>query len=319
MEVTITTHKVNQLIEPHLQIWGWEVAIYLFLGGLVAGILVLSSISWLMKKEENWPTLAYKLPLWGPILLSIGMFCLFLDLEHKWYVWRFYTAFHITSPMSWGAWILLLVYPVNILLILGTLKKGYPKISKGLENLLGEETWKDLTSWSEKRMVSFSKFGLPIGIALGIYTGILLSAFGARPFWNSAVLGPIFLASGISTALAFALLIAKKEEERKFCSQADIFTILVELLLIFLLIITLISSTQTYQDASKLILGGPLTLPFWIAVIFIGLLLPLFIEVLEWKGYPAPIVVASWLILLGGLYFRYVILQAGQLSSWIPY
>ena len=43
------------------------------------------------------------------------------------------------------------------------------------------------------------RIGLPgvAGLALGIYTGILLSAMVARPLWNSAVLGPLFLFSGL--------------------------------------------------------------------------------------------------------------------------
>ena len=43
---------------------------------------------------------------------------LFLDLEHKLFLFRFYTTFQPASPMSWGAWILLLVYPVLLLGIL---------------------------------------------------------------------------------------------------------------------------------------------------------------------------------------------------------
>ena len=41
-------------------------------------------------------------PLIGLVFLSLGMFVLFLDLSHKLYVWRLYTPFQITSPMSWG-------------------------------------------------------------------------------------------------------------------------------------------------------------------------------------------------------------------------
>ena len=31
-----------------------------------------------------------------------------------------------------------------------------------------------------------------LGVALGIYTGILLNTMVARPLWNSAILGPLF-------------------------------------------------------------------------------------------------------------------------------
>ena len=37
---TVTTQH-NAHINPALHIWGWEIPVYLFLGGLVAGIMVL--------------------------------------------------------------------------------------------------------------------------------------------------------------------------------------------------------------------------------------------------------------------------------------
>ena len=48
----------------------------------------------------------------GLATISLGMLALFLDLEHKLYVWRLYLTMKPWSPMSWGSWILLLVYPV---------------------------------------------------------------------------------------------------------------------------------------------------------------------------------------------------------------
>ena len=50
------------------------------------------------------------------------MTTLFLDLEYKLHVFRFYTSFEPTSPMSWGAWILVLIYPLMIVQILSTLR-----------------------------------------------------------------------------------------------------------------------------------------------------------------------------------------------------
>ena len=60
-----------------------------------------------------------------------------------------------------------------------------------------------------------------LGVGLGIYTGILLSALGARPFWNSAILGPLFLVSGLSSAAAFAHLVARHAEERVLLATGD--------------------------------------------------------------------------------------------------
>jgi hypothetical protein len=43
---------------------------------------------------------------------------------------------------------------------------------------------------------------LVLGVGLGIYTGILLNTMVARPLWNSAILGPLFLVSGLSAGAA---------------------------------------------------------------------------------------------------------------------
>src|SRR5207244_6929242 len=89
--------------------WGWQIAVYLFLGGLAAGLMILSAIA----KRESFAMRL--LPFGAPLALSVGMGALFLDLDYKLHMFRFYTAFRITSPMSWGAWILLLIYPATVL------------------------------------------------------------------------------------------------------------------------------------------------------------------------------------------------------------
>ena len=59
-------------------------------------------------------------------MLNLGMGALFLDLAHKLYVYRVYMAFEPTSPMSWGSWVLILVFPVLILSALIRLPEAWP-------------------------------------------------------------------------------------------------------------------------------------------------------------------------------------------------
>ena len=125
-EELLVTASANDLIDPSLQIWTWEVAMYLFLGGLTAGVMIFAAAMVLLKKDDEAPFATTRLALLAPIILSAGMTTLFLDLEHKLYVFRFYTTFRVLSPMSWGAWILMLIYPVATLQILSTLRIGFP-------------------------------------------------------------------------------------------------------------------------------------------------------------------------------------------------
>jgi formate-dependent nitrite reductase membrane component NrfD len=52
-EEIIVSGRNNYLIDPHLHIWHWQIPLYLFLGGLAAGILFFASLYTLMGKEEG--------------------------------------------------------------------------------------------------------------------------------------------------------------------------------------------------------------------------------------------------------------------------
>ena len=321
-EVSITTNKANHLVDPVLEIWGHEVAVYLFLGGLTAGILIIGASVHLLGKGRDYPWAAGPLLLLGPILLSLGMVGLFLDLEHKAHVFRFYTAFDITSPMSWGSWILLLVYPLSAMMILATWREHAPRVAAGVQARVPARLWNALATaseWCHARLPRIAALTLPVGIALGIYTGILLSAYTARPFWNHAVMGPLFLASGISTALALTMAFTPSEREHHIMSRLDLAAIAVELVLLFLFGYSMFTSTESHQQAIAIITGGELTALFWIPFVGLGLLFPLALEIIELRGARSPRWLVPALVLCGGFIFRVVMLEAGQRSTWIIY
>src|SRR5512140_2707775 len=109
--IDLTTTRMNPLVDPALHVWQWQIPVYLFLGGLVAGLMVISGWLLLTDRQRRPAFVLQHLPALGLACLSLGMLALFLDLEHKLSVWRLYLAFEWTSPMSWGAWILIAVYP----------------------------------------------------------------------------------------------------------------------------------------------------------------------------------------------------------------
>lgn len=310
-EVEITSGRMNPNIDPYLTIWNWEIPLYLFLGGLVAGILFFSGFYYLKGKKEEYPTAVKKAPLFVIPLLTVGMIALFLDLSHKLYVWRFYTAIRFESPMSWGSWTLLLIMPLSLVWSLIWVKELWPKFN-----------WP--FAWIEKFINFATKFQKSIAwsvvilaVILGMYTGILLSAFNARPFWNTSILGPLFLTSGLSTGAALTLLLSKSEVEKKKFSQIDMMIIGIELFLIIHLFMGFLASTQVHIDAANLFLGGEYTAPFWIFVVGMGLILPLMIEIFERKGIHVSVKIPAILVLLGGYILRIIVVDAGQSSRWL--
>jgi len=178
----LTSTRNNELIDPIIHIWGWEIPVYLFLGGLVAGFMIIAGYFTFRGHHKHSYFAAFYLPHLSLILLSAGMAALFLDLEYKTHVWRLYTTFRVTSPMSWGSWILILVYPV---LLLNTLVSVPPAFQNRI-------AWFDrLSALIRKSPGAVRNIGVAnmlIGAALGMYTGILLSSLGARPLWNSSML-----------------------------------------------------------------------------------------------------------------------------------
>jgi protein NrfD len=306
----LVTTRTNPMIDPSIHIWGWEIPVYLFLGGLVAGMMMISGYFLFKGRQREMSTSCLTLPLLSAVLLSLGMFALFLDLAHRWYFWRMYMTFQPTSPMSWGSWILLLVYPALLANALirppAWLIKRIPALTK-ISERIGQRS-------AKVKFIGIAN--MLLGAMLGVYTGVLLSSFGARPLWNSSILGLLFLTSGLSSAAAFVHLVASDEFEQKLLAKADNAFLTLELVIIGMFLIGLLSSTAVHSEAAMLLLTGPFAPVFWVFVIGLGIVIPLIIQSLAVNHKVAHTAVAPVLVVLGGLILRFVIVQAGQMSHW---
>ncbi|MEJ5351044.1 MAG: NrfD/PsrC family molybdoenzyme membrane anchor subunit [Melioribacteraceae bacterium] len=306
----LTTTRHNPQIDPFTHVWGWEIPVYLFLGGMVAGMMIISGYFLFSKRYKETSCACYTLPLISLVLLSFGMFALFLDLEHKLFVWRLYTTFRISSPMSWGAWILILVYPAIIAnLLIGPpsfLINKFPQLNK-------------VTTFINQKPRLLQNIGIVnmlFGGMLGIYTGVLLSTMGSRPLWNSSILSILFLVSGLSTAAAFVHMIAKNVYERELLAKADNGFLVIELFVIMLLLIGLSTSSAVHIAAAKLLISGEYAPQFWTFVIGLGIVIPLIIQLLAVNHKIKHTPVAPILVILGGLILRFIIVYAGQYSHY---
>jgi len=339
-----TNFRSNPGIDPSLHLWGWEIPVYLYVGGLVAGLMILSGYHILRQQWDDNHTRGHYVtaPLLSLVLLSAGMLALFLDLGSKLYVWRLYLTFEPTSPMSWGSWILLAVYPALFASALLTLPDALPRLTRKFP-ALGDRAKRLASSDVFAHVTGFSN--LILGVLLGIYTGVLLSSLAARPLWNSALLGPLFLFSGLSTGAAALHLLshlrprpqrdegaftdalvsamvhwlrppdATGQGERKL-KHADNSFLTIELALIALYFIGLVSSTAAHQSAAHVLLFGEWAVWFWLAVIFAGIILPLLLQYLQELYRLRLAYVPALLVLAGGLALRIILVSAGQQSGW---
>lgn len=280
--------------------WHWEIPVYLFLGGITAGLMIIGALA---GRSEKASRLMRLLPLAAPVTLSLGMLALFLDLSLKQHVLQFYTAFRITSPMSWGAWILLAVYPAAIALGVARAQvDGWPAAARRLPRL------------PEGSIRLLEQANVALGVALGTYTGILLATLTARALWSSALLGLLFLVSGFSTAAAATMLAPINGDERHVLRRWDVAAIAAELALLALLFIHLAGNGSRGRAATQLFFGGPYTAVFWSVVIAAGLAVPLVMELLEQRRGLRPTLLAPTLLLIGGFALRWIFVAAGQVS-----
>jgi protein NrfD len=308
-ELDIARH--SRLIDPQLHIWGWEIPVYLFLGGMAAGLMIVTSL--LAERRAERSAAARWLAFAAPALVSVGMGALFLDLAHKLHVGRFYLAFRWSSPMSWGAWILVVMYPVSLLVALAGLTEPQADHVAALASRarLGGLA-RGARTLALRHAAGLVRANLWVGVGLGVYTGILLSTLGARALWSSSLLGPLFLVSGISTGAAFLLLFGLDAEERWLVTRWDRAAMAVEAALLVLFLVGLSSSGAAGHAAAGLLLGGAYTAEFWSLVVIAGLAVPLLLETLEARLHLGATRVAPALVLAGGLALRWILVAAGQ-------
>ena len=170
---------------------------------------------------------------------------------------------------------------------------------------------KPIINLTEKNLNLVAMTNVHLGAGVGVYTGILLSTFYARPLWSSAILGFVFLLSGLSAAAALIMLLAPENEKLMF-SKIDMYLISLEGFATTLFIVGGITGSENVREAMIYLISGNYAPWFWVVFVFGGMILPLMLETLESlkKVKYSPIV--PILVLLGSITLRFVIVMAGQ-------
>ncbi len=324
--------------------WGLPVIGYLFLAGAGAGALTVSSSVLLRGGGGGFGGAHFRVARYGamaaPVLLIVGTGLIVLELgtfraavaHGDWaLLFRWINLFKVInlSPMSIGSWALLAA-------ILASVAYAYTfmpgnKADDSMKSLRRGLAW----------------VGVPLGIIVGIYTGVLLGAMPSRPLWNSPVLAALFLVSAISTGLATILLIkaifdrdrdkkqpsenvgetyfGKEDRSAYLLTASDLLLVGLELVAVFLFMMFAQLTIGAPAEAMKVLFpGGEMAMQFWLGFVVIGLLAPVVIELryvlptlLNHQPYSIPFAVeilVSALILIGGFVLRYVIVIAGQIT-----
>ncbi len=284
--------------------WTWEVPVYFWLGGIGAGSHLISTVAQLLgwKDRAFFRTTRYTVlatMIFSPILLI-------MDLGRP---ERFYNMLRIVklrSPMSTGSW---------ALTIFGVLSGLIAAAQAARDGLLGRDNIlvRLVKTFIPDRLLSV--LALPVGLYVGLYSGILLSATSV-PMWarNFLLMGPTFLSSGLSTGLSvisFVLHLGGWGEKRTLeaLRRAERISLVLEAGLIA-------ASLARMGRWGKPLYSKKVAPLFFGGAILGGILAPF--ALLSGRESRGKSLLSSALVLLGGLALRFAMIEGGRLSARDP-
>jgi polysulfide reductase chain C len=207
-----------------------------------------------------------------------------------------------TSMISWGVLILSLFIPVAFLYAAAL--NEFPLLSP----------------FARKHVFFLKIAGSVLAVATAGYTGVLIAVVNGVPFWNTAIMPVLFLASAISTGLAIAMIGAAAVDSRtirnlsNFAMGHIVFLSIEAFVLMMFLFMSLTRSSEAAASAGMLISGG-LSPYFWGLVVVLGILVPYGFSFLEYFRYGhAPkvlVIAADVFVLIGGVSLRALIIFSG--------
>lgn len=309
--------------------WGLPIIMYLFLAGMGAGAVTVSSS--MLLRGGGGRGVHHEIARYGallgplPVIIGTGLLVLELGSFEAGNYFRFLNLYMVMnlSPMSVGTWLLTVFMATSVVY-------AYTYIHF-VPFFLGDRmVWRRRMAWAN----------VPLGLAVAIYTGVLLGAMPSRPFWNSPVLAFLFMISALSTGIALIIFTRAlftrghlSEEHREIVHKSgyllaasDTMLIGFELLVLFLFVMFAYLTVGDVRYAIETILpGGPLSVMFWTGVVLIGLVIPGLLElyfVIPSLLYRRKYTVSRYTelaiaaaVIFGGFVLRYVVVVAGQITG----
>lgn len=292
----------------HLMYWDWKVVLDFFLGGIAVGAFLYAIGLMFYRKDDQLVSVKVG-SMTGPIAMVAALSFLLAEMGHPLRIYKSVTGFNITSTMSWGGAIQIcfIIFSTVFTVFL------FCNISKNVR-------------WHVGMIAGF------FALFVMIYQGFLLSFVTARPLWNAGAVSIISIFLSLNTGIAAVLLVTcwskrvRKEMQEIVSAQGKsldyivkyfmLISILVQLTTCFIWIVTLVTGKADSVNAYHVLMHN-YGYHFWIGVIGVGMIAP-FITLAVWcsgklKDRPIPVFVTIP-VLVGGFFFRYVLIMAGQLS-----
>lgn len=304
-------------------IWGWQPALYLFLGGLGAGTFLAAAYLHFAGKGR-YRKLVSIASFAAFACVAVGLLLLLAELIKPLQgllVWQSFS--HFTSWMTYGAWIAMGAMLCFVLTGAITWRQG--RKAKAAE---GEGTAEAHASGGAA-LTAIIAIGCVFALALAFYTGMLLMCAEGVALWHTALLPCLFTVSAIDTGIALTELIAlanAKAESLEAAHERTLRVAVITLVILELVVLAVylfgakagVGAFGTYEAtaavSANFILTGGMAPWFWAGVVACGLICPLVMALALLKNeHPAAglAAVGPAGALIGGCILRFVILFAG--------
>ena len=288
--------------------WGWLIVLYFFLGGLAGGSYTLAMLIDLFGRPEDRPLARLGYYVAFPCVVLSGIL-LTADLGRPLRFWHmmiesntYRPMFKYWSPMSIGAWALLIFGLFSFLSFLGALAEDDRLRSPTLRRIGAR--WPALRRLRPPSALggAIAVIGALFGLYVAGYTGVLLAVTN-RPIWSDTpVLGMLFVVSAASSSAALMILVAHRSgwtmPGLANLHRFDDWVTVLELLALVAVMVSLGPVLRAWLNAWGLLL---------LVVVVLGMIVPL---VLSWRArqlHQVNLATAAGLALLGGFLLRVVI------------
>lgn len=266
--------------------WGMYIISFMFLVGISAGGLIVAAGAELVGSERFSSLTRLAVLLSGAAILAAAISIL-PDLGRPQFVWRMIRQPHWTSPLIWDV-IIITVYLTIAGIDLYILTRPNPKPGA---------------------MRTMAFVALPAAVLVHSITAWIFGLLVARPFWNTALLAPMFISSALVSGLGL-LIVTAYIVERTTDWEPDrgvfddlgklmVWFIAVDGFLLFAEILTTYASRiPDHLKQLNVLLVGRLAPVFW-AEVAIGVVIPFAICASRLRRKRGWIVAAGLLAMLG--------------------
>ena len=173
--------------------WGFYIGNFTFLVGVAAAAIMLVVPAYIY----NWKPIKEIVILGELLAICAIIMCLLFVIvdmgrpERFWHMIPFVGWLQLDrSILAWDSLILLLYLILNTVIVVHILFRTF-----------------NLREYSKKYAVPLILFSIPAGLAIHTITAFLYNGIAARPFWNSAILAPKFIASAFCSGPAIMLIL----------------------------------------------------------------------------------------------------------------